>query len=87
MKIVLISDTHGLHKSMLHLLPERADVLIHAGDCTNIGNQNDVREFVYWFQNLKGFGTKIFIAGNHDWAFEKKPAWYLAPTKLKEKCR
>lgn len=75
MKIVLISDTHGLHKSMLHLLPERADVLIHAGDCTNIGNQNDVREFMYWFQNLKGFDTKIFIAGNHDWAFEKKPAW------------
>ncbi len=47
------------------------DILIHAGDCTNVGKQNEVEDFVYWFQNLKGFDTKIFIAGNHDFAFEK----------------
>lgn len=74
MRIILIADTHGLHYALKGRLPE-GDILIHAGDCTNIGSQNDVREFVEWFQNLKGFDTKIFIAGNHDWAFERKPAW------------
>lgn len=72
MRIVCISDTHGLHKIMedLNPLPE-GDVLIHAGDCTNIGKPNEVKEFVEWFMNIKGFGSKIFIAGNHDWAFEE----------------
>jgi Icc-related predicted phosphoesterase len=74
MKIVCISDTHGQHKRMRHPLPE-GDILIHAGDATNVGSQDNVREFVHWFQNLKGYDTKIFIAGNHDWAFERKPAW------------
>jgi len=69
MKIVCISDTHGLHKSMEHLLPE-GDILIHAGDCTNVGKEKEIEEFIYWFQNLKGFDTKIFIAGNHDLGFE-----------------
>ena len=71
MRIVCISDTHGLHKIMedLNPLPE-GDVLIHAGDCTNVGKPNEVKEFVEWFMNVKGFDTKIFIAGNHDWAFE-----------------
>jgi len=74
MKIVVISDTHGLHNSMLHPLPS-ADILIHAGDVTNVGSQDGTRQFVEWFQNLKGFGTKIFVAGNHDWSFYRKPAW------------
>jgi len=72
----MISDTHGQHKFMRHPLPD-GDVLIHAGDCTNVGTQDNVREFVEWFQNLKGFDSKIFIAGNHDWAFERKPAWLI----------
>jgi Icc-related predicted phosphoesterase len=54
----------------LNPLPE-GDVLIHAGDCTNVGKPNEVKEFVEWFMNVKGFNTKIFIAGNHDFAFEK----------------
>ena len=74
MDFVFISDTHGLHEMMSHPLPE-GDVLIHAGDCTNVGSQKNIQEFVYWFQNLKGFDTKIFIAGNHDWGFERKPDW------------
>jgi predicted phosphodiesterase len=47
------------------------DILIHAGDCTNRGQQHDVENFVNWFMNIKGFDSKIFIAGNHDWAFEE----------------
>lgn len=48
----------------------KGDILLHGGDCTNKGSENDIREFVYWFQNLQGFDTKIFIAGNHDFGFE-----------------
>ena len=29
------------------------DILIHSGDCTNIGEENDVREFITWFQNIQ----------------------------------
>jgi predicted phosphodiesterase len=55
-------------------LPE-GDVLIHAGDLTNIGSRPNLEQFIYWFMNIKGFDTKIFIAGNHDWCFERKPDW------------
>jgi predicted phosphohydrolase len=55
---------------MTNEIPQ-GDVLIHAGDCTNVGRSYEVRDFVEWYQNLKGFDTKIFIAGNHDWAFQK----------------
>jgi predicted phosphodiesterase len=55
---------------MEHELP-KGDVLIHAGDISNKGGEVDVTNFVYWFQNIEGFDTKIFIAGNHDFCFEK----------------
>ncbi len=74
MKIVIISDTHGMHNSMYHDLPP-GDVLIHAGDVTNIGSESNIREFIEWYQNLKNYDTKIFIAGNHDWGFYRKPTW------------
>ncbi len=74
MKFTIISDTHGMHESMYYDLP-KSEILIHAGDCTNVGSQSGIRQFVEWFQNLKGFDTKIFVAGNHDWGFYRKPAW------------
>jgi Icc-related predicted phosphoesterase len=74
MRIVCISDTHGLHNIMRNPLP-KGDVLIHAGDVCNIGSESDVRNFIYWFQNLEGYDSKIFCSGNHDWAFERKEPW------------
>ena len=72
MRIVCISDTHSLHKIMDDTNPlPSGDILVHAGDCTNKGSKHDVEDFVHWFQNIKGFDTKIFIAGNHDFAFEE----------------
>ena len=50
MRIVLISDTHGLHHRMPHL-PD-GDLLIHAGDCTNRGADQEVAEFLEWFARL-----------------------------------
>lgn len=70
MRIVCLSDTHTLHESMVHKIPH-GDVLVHCGDISNKGGEKDVTDFVYWFMNLKGFDTKIFIAGNHDFSFEK----------------
>ena len=70
MRIVCISDTHSLHDNMLHQLP-KGDVLIHAGDTSNRGGEKDVTNFIHWFQNLKGYDTKIFISGNHDHCFER----------------
>lgn len=79
-RIICIGDTHGLHYSMEHdvtnfIDKKQSNYLIHAGDCCNTGSVYDVRNFVYWFQNLKGFDDKIFIAGNHDWGFELKYPW------------
>ena len=71
MRIVCISDTHSLHHGMLHELP-KGDVLIHAGDLSNKGSEKDVTDFIHWYQNLQGYDTKLFIAGNHDFSFEKR---------------
>lgn len=76
MRLVCISDTHSRHKNMKYNLsdyvnPKDYNILIHSGDLTMMGYQHEITEFINWFQNLKGFDTKIFIAGNHDFCFEK----------------
>jgi predicted phosphohydrolase len=86
MRIVCISDTHSLHNRMYYELP-KGDLLIHSGDCTNVGKESDVSDFIKWFKNIEGFKYKIFIAGNHDFAFENEPSWlnnYINPEKLIE---
>lgn len=70
MRIVCISDSHGLIPT--NNIPE-GDVLIHAGDCTNQGYIEEIKNFLDWFDSIKGFKNKIFIAGNHDWGFQEKP--------------
>lgn len=80
MRFICISDTHSLHLGMKYdvtsfLDPNQDNILIHAGDFTNVGKEHDVKEFIYWLQNLQGFSNKIFIAGNHDISFESKPNW------------
>ncbi len=66
MKIVFISDTHGEHS---HLdLPE-GEMIIHAGDVSSRGTEDEVRNFLQWYSSLN-FKYKILIAGNHDFFFE-----------------
>ena len=92
MRIVVISDTHSLHDQMTYnvedfINPNGLNVLLHAGDCTNVGRESDVRDFINWFKNIQGFKHKIFIAGNHDLAFENEPKWlyqYIKPDLLIE---
>lgn len=67
MKIIFISDTHGQH-AKLNLAS--ADMIIHCGDISSRGNITEVTDFLNWFSSLK-YEYKIFIAGNHDFFFEK----------------
>jgi predicted phosphodiesterase len=55
---------------MTHPIP-KGDVLIHSGDISNKGGEKDVTNFIHWFGAIKGFDMKIFIAGNHDFCFER----------------
>ncbi len=68
MKFVVISDTHGQHKGVI--LP-KADVLIHAGDVSSRGYDHEIINFLNWFKE-QNYEYKIFIAGNHDFFFEKE---------------
>lgn len=68
MKFVAISDTHCRHRSIK--LP-KADVIIHAGDLSNKGEKVEVVDFLDWFGELD-YTHKIFIAGNHDFYFERE---------------
>lgn len=70
MRLVCISDTHSMHREMLHELPE-GDMLIHSGDISNKGGERDVTDFIHWLEGIKGFESKIFISGNHDFCFER----------------
>lgn len=58
-----LSDTHGLHRQLANL--PAADIIIHSGDFTMAGTQDEVFDFINWFCDLP-YRYKIFIAGNHD---------------------
>ena len=63
MKILHISDTHGRHASMKGM-PD-ADVIIHSGDISENGTEEEVISFIEWFESLD-YKYKVFVAGNHD---------------------
>jgi Icc-related predicted phosphoesterase len=74
-KITFISDTHNKHKHLtskgMGNILGSGDILVHAGDCTSMGQKHEINEFLKWFSNTD-FEHKIFIAGNHDFGFEKE---------------
>ena len=63
MKILHLSDTHGLH-GQIGVLPE-ADVVVHSGDFTHYGTEGECLDFLNWFIELP-YKHKIFVCGNHD---------------------
>ena len=65
--MVAISDTHGQHEKLS--LPA-GDLLIHAGDISRIGIKDEIKNFLDWFATTD-FKYKVFIAGNHDFLFER----------------
>ena len=75
MKVTLISDTHSKHKQLDADL-SGGELLIHAGDFMNSGYvKTDATEFFDWFNSIKGYDTKVLIAGNHDRIMENDPEW------------
>lgn len=69
MRIVLLSDTHERHRELD--VPD-ADLLLHAGDATFNGKLDAIRDFDDWMASLP-HRHKVFVPGNHDRSFEKKP--------------
>ena len=67
MDLTIIADTHGLHDE-IKLSP--GTMLIHAGDITEFGIEEEVIDFLQWFAE-QPFKYKIFIAGNHDLFLEE----------------
>lgn len=70
MKIVCLSDTHGLHDQVA--VPD-GDLLLHAGDFTMRGRPEEITPFDAWLGTLP-HRHRVVVAGNHDFLFEKSPA-------------
>lgn len=68
-KVTCISDTHNKH-DLLDI--EETDLLIHAGDFTTRGRENELTDFIKWFA-AQPAKYKIATPGNHDWITEKNP--------------
>lgn len=68
--IVHLSDTH------LKKFPEleSGNVLVHSGDALNYGSFEDLIKFREQLKAVKdNYKIIIYVAGNHDWEFEKRP--------------
>lgn len=68
LKICFFSDPHGFHDEMT--LPE-ADISICAGDISMSGNRTEIKNFMEWYEK-QPVTHKVFIAGNHDYWFDKE---------------
>lgn len=77
MRIVFVSDTHGMHREVI--VPD-GDVFVHCGDFTK-NSQDMLVDFRRWLDELP-HAHKIVVAGNHDVAFEQSPG--LAIPRLGE---
>ena len=62
MRLLHISDTHCQHTSLM--LPE-ADIIVHSGDFTFGGSEQEAKDFFDWFCKLP-YRHKVVVAGNHD---------------------
>ena len=63
LRILQISDTHCRHKQLADL-PD-ADVIVHCGDFSEMGTEDEVLDFLNWFIGLP-YLYKVFVTGNHD---------------------
>lgn len=74
MKILVLSDTHKLHRDA-NFSSENVDLIIHAGDAADSydisKNTSELEDFLFWFDSLP-IKHKVFVPGNHDLALERK---------------
>lgn len=73
MKILVLSDTHGLHRKV-KIPKEHIDLVIHSGDAAHSydvnQNKEELEDFLFWFSSLP-IKHKIFVPGNHDLSLER----------------
>lgn len=74
LKIVIISDTHCLHRKLK--LPE-ADMIIHCGDFSSRGRPLEVFDFLDWYAKLS-YKYKVLVFGNHELGLEYNSLLYQA---------
>lgn len=81
-RIVCISDTHTKHWEIPYI-PE-GDILIHSGDFTLSGKDDEIIDFIKFFES-QPHKYKIIIAGNHDITLQtdwyKKHFWRFSHNK------
>jgi Icc-related predicted phosphoesterase len=75
LKFVCISDTHTETDDLV--IPD-GDVLIHCGDFSYTGKENEIKKFAKFISKLP-HKYKIVIAGNHDITFDKFKYLALKP--------
>jgi Icc-related predicted phosphoesterase len=63
MRIVIVSDTHGMEEDLPPL--PNADLLIHCGDFTEQGTPREFESFNRWLGSVP-CRHKLLIPGNHD---------------------
>ena len=68
-RVVCISDTHT-HTEKLEI-PD-GDILIHSGDSTYRGKDEEIIGFNNFLKSLTKFKHKIVIAGNHEITFDEE---------------
>jgi len=76
-RFVCFSDTHGKHRSIPSSHIVEGDVLLHAGDFSNTGEPQQVKDLAEWLAQYPA-AHKVVIAGNHDVTFHAdyyKRAW------------
>lgn len=72
MKICCVSDTHRSHWDLK--IP-KCDIFIHSGD-NDITDIDSLNDFNNWLGEIEVKYTKIIIAGNHDFFYERiKKDW------------
>lgn len=76
MKLVHLSDTHGLHH---RIEVPNGTFLVHTGDFSSRGTEAETDDFLLWFSELP-HKHKLLIAGNHDFF----P--YMKPDEFAQKC-
>jgi predicted MPP superfamily phosphohydrolase len=61
-RFVCVSDNHDNYD---FILPD-GDILLHSGDFTRNGTENEIETFVNWLKTLNQYRLKIVIVGNHE---------------------